>query len=64
MSNMVPQAPPTELIGCVTACVITRNEEKSIERALKSLQWADEIVVIDAISNDQTVEIAKKYTIK
>lgn len=53
---------PPMLIGCVTACVIARNEEKTIERALKSLTWADEIVVIDAYSTDRTVEIAKKYT--
>ena len=54
----------TELIGCVTACVITRNEEKTIERALSSLTWADELVVIDAYSTDRTVAIAQKFTNK
>lgn len=37
------------------------NEEHRIERALQSLEWADEIVVIDSYSQDKTPEIAKKY---
>ncbi len=40
------------------------NEEKSIERALKSVSWADEIVVCDMHSEDQTIEIAKKFGAK
>lgn len=42
----------------LSAVVITRNEEGNIERCLKSLQFADEIVVVDALSEDQTVAIA------
>jgi len=38
------------------------NEEKNIERCLKSLSFADEIIVIDNSSLDKTAEIAKKYT--
>jgi (heptosyl)LPS beta-1,4-glucosyltransferase len=41
----------------VTAAIITRNEEKHIERCLASLSWADEIVVVDAESTDRTVEL-------
>jgi (heptosyl)LPS beta-1,4-glucosyltransferase len=40
------------------------NEEKNIERCLKSLAFADEIVVVDNSSSDNTIEIAKKYTDK
>ena len=43
----------------VTAALITRNEERVIGRCLKSLAWADEILVIDAESTDRTVEICK-----
>lgn len=45
----------------LSACVITRNEERVIERCLKSLSFADEIVVIDAQSSDRTAEIARQH---
>lgn len=46
----------------ITATVITLNEERNIADALKSLTWADEIVVVDSESTDRTVEIARKFT--
>jgi glycosyltransferase involved in cell wall biosynthesis len=42
----------------VSAVLITRDEERRLERALVSLAWADEIVVLDSGSRDRTVEIA------
>src|ERR1017187_204584 len=42
--------------------MICKNEEARIERALQSLTWADEIIIVDGHSTDKTVEIAKKYT--
>jgi glycosyltransferase involved in cell wall biosynthesis len=44
--------------------MITYNNEETIERALKSVTWADEIVVVDSFSNDRTVEISKQFTNK
>jgi glycosyltransferase involved in cell wall biosynthesis len=46
----------------VTATVITKNEADSIADALKSLAWADEIIVVDAESTDETVKIARQFT--
>jgi len=46
----------------VTATVITKNEADSIADALTSLAWADEIVVVDAESTDETVAIARQFT--
>jgi glycosyltransferase involved in cell wall biosynthesis len=46
----------------VTATIITLNEAENIGAALESLRWADEIVVIDAESTDDTVAIARRYT--
>jgi glycosyltransferase involved in cell wall biosynthesis len=48
----------------ISAVLIVRNEEKNIERCLKSICWVDEIIVIDQSSTDKTVEIARKYTDK
>ncbi len=46
----------------LSAIIITKNEEKNIERCLKSLSgWTDEIVLVDSGSEDRTLEIAKKY---
>lgn len=46
----------------ITATVITRNEEANIERCLRSLDFCDQIVVVDSGSRDKTVEIAKQHT--
>jgi glycosyltransferase involved in cell wall biosynthesis/Tfp pilus assembly protein PilF len=47
----------------VSVCLIVRNEEKHLDRCLKSVgSIADEIIIIDTGSEDGTVEIAKKYT--
>src|SRR3954467_13629954 len=48
----------------VTAAIITRNEEKHIARCLGSLTWADEILVVDAQSTDQTAAICLDQTAK
>lgn len=48
----------------LSAIIVTKNEEKKIERCLESIRWVDEIVVIDQSSTDNTVSICKKYTDK
>lgn len=42
--------------------LIAYNEADKIEAALKSVTWADEIVVADSNSTDATAEIARRYT--
>ena len=46
----------------ISIIIIVKNGEEFIERALKSSIWADEIIVLDSGSTDNTLEIAKKYT--
>ena len=46
----------------ITAIIPTYNEELSIEKAIKSVLWADEIIIVDSFSTDRTVEIARRYT--
>jgi glycosyltransferase involved in cell wall biosynthesis len=48
----------------LSVVIITKNEEANIADCLKSVSWADEIVVLDDNSADKTVEIARQYTDK
>lgn len=46
----------------ISVYIIAFNEADKIDAALRSVQWADEIVVADSSSTDSTVEIARRYT--
>jgi Glycosyltransferases involved in cell wall biogenesis len=48
----------------ISATIITLDEEANIGRALSSLDWADEIVVVDSGSTDQTCQIAESFGAK
>lgn len=43
----------------ISVTIITLNEEQNIARAIQSVQWANEVLVIDSGSTDRTVEIAQ-----
>ena len=44
----------------LTAIILARNEAAVIERALQSVRFTDEVILIDSESTDQTVALAKK----
>lgn len=46
----------------ISACIITYNEEKNIEACLESISWVNEIIVVDAMSVDSTVERCRRHT--
>lgn len=48
----------------ISVVLIVKNEETMLARCLESVRDADEIIVCDTGSTDNTVEIAKKYTDK
>lgn len=49
----------------ISLCMIVKNEEKVLERCLKSLApCMDEIIIVDTGSTDRTKEIARKFTDK
>lgn len=46
----------------LSVTIITRNEERNLERCLNALNGlADEVVVVDSYSTDATVEICRRY---
>mgnify|MGYP006072276259 FL=1 len=48
----------------ITAIIPTLNEEIHIDEAIKSVGFADEIIVIDSFSSDKTLELAQKHNVK
>lgn len=48
----------------VSVILITKNEASQIRKALASVAWADEIVVLDSGSTDDTVKICREFTDK
>jgi len=45
----------------ISVIIITKNEEKNIKACLESISWADEITIVDAESEDRTVELTKQF---
>jgi glycosyltransferase involved in cell wall biosynthesis len=43
----------------ISVLILTLNEEANLGQCLDSVQWSDDIVVLDSFSADRTVEIAK-----
>lgn len=48
----------------LSVVIITKNEESHIGDCLESVSWADEIIVVDSGSEDNTIAICKEYTDK
>lgn len=64
VKKLVPEEPQDCGIT-LSACLIVKNEEKHLERCLKSIvNHVDEIVVVDTGSTDSTVEIAASFGAK
>lgn len=48
----------------LSVIIIVKNEAHHLARCLESVKWANEIIVLDSGSTDNSVEIAKQYTDK
>jgi glycosyltransferase involved in cell wall biosynthesis len=46
----------------LSVIIICKDEEKNIRECLESVSWADEIIVLDSGSNDNTVSICQEFT--
>jgi glycosyltransferase involved in cell wall biosynthesis len=45
----------------ISVCIIARNEEANLPTTLKSVGWADEIIVVDSGSRDGTTGVARGF---
>jgi glycosyltransferase involved in cell wall biosynthesis len=51
------------MMKSISAVIITKNEEKNIERCIRSIEnVVDEIVIIDSFSTDKTRDIATSFS--
>lgn len=48
----------------LSVIIIAKDEAHNIQRCLESVKWADEIIVLDSGSTDNTITICQKYTEK
>ena len=49
----------------LSGVIITYNEERNIERCIKSLiDIVDEIIIVDSLSTDKTKKICSKFNVK
>jgi glycosyltransferase involved in cell wall biosynthesis len=48
----------------LSAIIPTFNEEINIEAAIQSVSFADEIIVIDSFSTDNTISLAEKHGVR
>jgi glycosyltransferase involved in cell wall biosynthesis len=46
----------------LSVIIIAKNEAATIRRCLEAIRWADEIIVLDSGSEDNTIAIAREYT--
>jgi glycosyltransferase involved in cell wall biosynthesis len=48
----------------ISTIILTKNEELNIQNCLDSLNWSDEIFIVDSGSIDRTCKIASNYNVK
>lgn len=49
------------MLDQITPVILTRDEEANIARTLGQLRWAREVVLVDSVSTDDTVTIARGF---
>jgi glycosyltransferase involved in cell wall biosynthesis len=49
------------MLAEITPLVLTFNEAPNLERTLKQLAWAKEILLVDSFSTDETLDIARRF---
>lgn len=49
------------MLDRITPILLTRDEEDNIGRTLAQLTWASEVIIVDSLSTDATVRIARTF---
>ena len=49
------------MLDRITPLILTRDEEANIGRTLTQLAWAREVIIVDSLSTDDTVSIARQF---
>lgn len=50
------------MLNEITPLILTYNEEDNIERCMRRLAWAANIIVVDSLSSDSTSEIVRRFS--
>ena len=65
---MITERPESQPVGrlapeaaTISVCIISRNEADKLEPCLKSVAWADEILLMDLDSSDGTAALAEAH---
>jgi (heptosyl)LPS beta-1,4-glucosyltransferase len=61
LSNTLEQANTHKQEACITVCIVCRNEADKLAPCLESVGWADEILVMDLSSEDDSAIVAQRY---
>ena len=49
------------MAATITAVILTRDEEANVQRTLSRLRWVESVVVLDSLSEDNTVALAQEF---
>ena len=49
------------MLDQITPLILTFNEAANIERNLSRLSWANDIVIVDSFSADETIDLAERF---
>lgn len=49
------------MLDQITPVILTRDEDVNIARTLGQLEWANEVLVVDSMSTDATLDIARRH---
>ncbi|MFN6561175.1 MAG: glycosyltransferase family 2 protein [Nostoc sp. ChiSLP01] len=50
------------MLDKITPLILTYNEAPNIQRTLEKLTWANQIIIVDSYSSDETLEIIASYS--
>jgi glycosyltransferase involved in cell wall biosynthesis len=48
----------------ISTLILTKNESLDLPQCLESLQWCDDVHILDSFSTDETISIARKFNAK